>query len=52
MEMEKEKRDSIRDNLERVRRIKEETLAKRNVLSPLSNSRSGERKPETAKTPE
>jgi chromosome segregation ATPase len=52
MEMEKEKRDSIRDNLERVRRIKEETQAKRNVLSPLSNSRSGERKPEPANTPE
>jgi hypothetical protein len=53
MEMEKEKRDSIRDNLDRVRKMKEEAQAKRNAtLSPLSNSFSGERKPEVAKTPE
>jgi chromosome segregation ATPase len=53
MEMEKEKRDSIRDNLDRVRKMKEEAQAKRKAtLSPLSNSRAGERKPEVAKTPE
>ncbi len=54
MEMETLKRDTVRDNLERVRRIKEETQSKRNEpLSALVAQRIGERrKTETLKAPE